>query len=309
MTIKKIKRIMYNEKINATSVAGENKNTGINTNVKVMIKNEVKIGTEVKKVAFVAENRSIDKNNVKKKIESFKKFGRNIVPLLYVNAADVENSNLIDAITKKTIEPKDYVNYIAALDGQHRYIAATELENSEDANGFTTDNLIWAKIEIPQGMSFVDVLVEVNNVTSKWKGADYIYGCVLKNPDDKSLFASRLNKLGVSAKTVNKYLFFSEKAQWARIMASKTDEEREKYYANADLERAKAIWTVVETFPDNVQTSSVIIDYIKDNGGVNHWNEELVSVSKLTDKQKAELVGLKNKKLTDKFLEIMKSVA
>lgn len=300
---------MYNEKINATSVAGENKNTGINTNVKVMIKNEVKIGTEVKKVAFVAENRSIDKNNVKKKIESFKKFGRNIVPLLYVNATDVENSNLIDAITKKTIEPKDYVNYIAALDGQHRYIAATELENSEDANGFTTDNLIWAKIEIPQGMSFVDVLVEVNNVTSKWKGADYISGCVLKNPDDKSLFASRLNKLGVSAKTVNKYLFFSEKAQWARIMASKTDEEREKYYANADLERAKAIWTVVETFPDNVQTSSVIIDYIKDNGGVNHWKEELVSVSKLTDKQKAELVGLKNKKLTDKFLEIMKSVA
>lgn len=300
---------MYNEKINATSVAGENKNTGINTNVKVMIKNEVIIGTEVKKVAFVAENRSIDKNNVKKKIESFKKFGRNIVPLLYVNAADVENSNLIDAITKKTIEPKDYVNYIAALDGQHRYIAATELENSEDANGFTTDNLIWAKIEIPQGMSFVDVLVEVNNVTSKWKGADYISGCVLKNPDDKSLFASRLNKLGVSAKTVNKYLFFSEKAQWARIMASKSDEEREKYYANADIERAKAIWTVVETFPDNVQTSSVIIDYIKDNGGVNHWKEELVSVSKLTDKQKAELVGLKNKKLTDKFLEIMKSVA
>ena len=300
---------MYNEKINATSVAGENKNTGINTNVKVMIKNEVKIGTEVKKVAFVAENRNIDKNNVKKKIASFKKFGRNIVPLLYVDAVDVANSNLIDAITKKTIEPKDYVNYIAALDGQHRYIAATELENSEDANGFTTDNLIWAKIEIPQGMSFVDVLVEVNNVTSKWKGADYISGCVLKNPDDKSLFASRLNKLGVSAKTVNKYLFFSEKAQWARIMASKTDEEREKYYANADIERAKAIWTVVETFPDNVQTSSVIIDYIKDNGGVNHWKEELVSVSKLTDKQKAELVGLKNKKLTDKFLEIMKSVA
>ena len=300
---------MNNEKINATTVAGENKNTGINTNVKVMIKNEVKIGTEVKKVAFVAENRSIDKNNVKKKIASFMKFGRNIVPLLYVDATDVAKSNLVDAITKETIDPKDYVNYIAALDGQHRYIAATELANSENANGFTTENLIWTKIEIPKGMSFVDVLVEVNNVTSKWKGADYISGCVLKNPDDKSLFASRLNKLGVSAKTVNKYLFFSEKAQWARIMASKSDEEREKYYANADLERAKAIWTVVETFPDNVQTSSVIIDYIKDNGGVNHWKEELVSVSKLTDKQKAELVGLKNKKLTDKFLEIMKSVA
>ena len=87
------------------------------------------------------------------------------------------------------------------------------------------------------------------------------------------------------------------------------DEEREKYYANANIERAKAIWAVVETFPDNVQTSSVIIDYIKDNGGVNHWKAELATVAKLTDKQKAELAGLKNKKLTDKFLEIMKSVA
>ena len=92
-------------------------------------------------------------------------------------------------------------------------------------------------------------------------------------------------------------------------MASKTDEDREKYYANADLERAKAIWAVVETFPDNVQTSSVIIDYIKDNGGVNHWKEELAIVSKLTEEQKSELAGLKNKKLTEKFLEIMKSVA
>lgn len=295
--------------IEATVVAGENKNVVINSIEKVMIKNEIKIDNKVKKVAFVAENRNIDKNNVKKKIASLKKFGRNIVPLLYVDAVDVANSNLVDAITKDPIEPKDYSEYIAALDGQHRYIAATELASSEDANGFTVDNLIWSKIEIPEGMTFADVLVEVNNVTSKWKGADYISGCVLKNPEEKSLFASQLNKLGVSAKTVNKYLFFSEKAQWARIMTAKTDEDREKYYANADLDRAKEIWAIVETFPENVQASSVIIDYIKENGGVNHWKDELAAVSKLTAKQKTELAGLKNKKLTDKFLEIMKSVA
>ena len=92
-------------------------------------------------------------------------------------------------------------------------------------------------------------------------------------------------------------------------MTAKTDEDREKYYANADLDRAKEIWAIVETFPENVQASSVIIDYIKENGGVNHWKDELAAVSKLTAKQKTELAGLKNKKLTDKFLEIMKSVA
>ena len=293
----------------ATVVASENKNQVINSNEKVMIKNEIKIGNEVKKVAFVAENRNIDKNNVKKKIASLKKFGRNIVPLLYVDAVDVANSNLVDAITKDPIEPKDYSEYIAALDGQHRYIAATELASSDDANGFTIDNLIWSKIEIPEGMTFADVLVEVNNVTSKWKGTDYISGCVLLNPDEISLFANQLNKDGVSAKTVNKYLFFSEKAQWARIMTAKTDEDREKYYANADLDRAKEIWAVVETFPENVQTSSVIIDYIKDNGGAIYWKQELNKVAKVSKKQKEELKGLKNKKLTEKFAEIMKSVA
>jgi hypothetical protein len=293
----------------ATVVAGESKNVVINSIEKVMIKNEIKIDNKVKKVAFVAENRNIDKNNVKKKIASLKKFGRNIVPLLYVDAVDVANSNLVDAITKDPIEPKDYSEYIAALDGQHRYIAATELASGDDANGFTIDNLIWSKIEIPEGMTFADVLVEVNNVTSKWKGTDYISGCVLLNPDEISLFANQLNKDGVSAKTVNKYLFFSEKAQWARIMTAKTDEDREKYYANADLDRAKEIWAIVETFPANVQTSSVIIDYIKDNGGVHHWKTELDAVSKITEKQKKELEGLKNKKLTDKFAEIMESVA
>jgi hypothetical protein len=295
--------------IEATVVAGENKNVVINSIEKVMIKNEIKIDNKVKKVAFVAENRNIDKNNVKKKIASLKKFGRNIVPLLYVDAVDVANSNLVDAITKDPIEQKDYKKYIAALDGQHRYIAATELASSEDANGFTIDNLIWSKIEIPQGMTFADVLVEVNNVTSKWKGTDYISGCVLLNPDEISLFANQLNKDGVSAKTVNKYLFFSEKAQWARIMTAKTDEDREKYYANADLERAKEIWAVVETFPENVKTSSVIIDYIKDNGGAIYWKQELNKVAKVSKKQKEELKGLKNKKLTEKFAEIMKSAA
>ena len=113
----------------------------------------------------------------------------------------------------------------------------------------------------------------------------------------------------MSAKTVNKYLFFSEKAQWARIMTAKTDEDREKYYANADLDRAKEIWAVVETFPENVQTSSVIIDYIKDNGGAIYWEHELNKVAKISKKQKEELKGLKNKKLTEKFAEIMKSVA
>ena len=59
---------------NATAVASENKNSVINANEKVMLKNEVKIGTEVKKVAFVDGNRAINENNVKKHVASLEKF-------------------------------------------------------------------------------------------------------------------------------------------------------------------------------------------------------------------------------------------
>ena len=84
----------------ATVVASENKNQVINTYEKVMIKNEIKIGNEVKKVAFVDGNRAINENNVKKHMTSLEKFGRNLVRLLYVDANDVEG---YDPLTKLKI--------------------------------------------------------------------------------------------------------------------------------------------------------------------------------------------------------------
>ena len=48
--------------------------------------NTIKIGTEVKKVAFVDGNRAINENNVEKHVKSLKEFGKNLVPLLYVDA-------------------------------------------------------------------------------------------------------------------------------------------------------------------------------------------------------------------------------
>ena len=44
-----------------------------------------------KKIAFVDGNRAINENNVEKHVESLKEFGKNLVPLLYVDAAEVGN--------------------------------------------------------------------------------------------------------------------------------------------------------------------------------------------------------------------------
>ena len=92
-----------------------------------------------KKIAFVDGNRAINKNNVKKHVESFKKFGKNLVPMLYVEATEIKGHTLYDADTGEVVAPEDYKNYWAVLDGQNRYKAAVELAASEDAKGFTLD--------------------------------------------------------------------------------------------------------------------------------------------------------------------------
>ena len=277
---------MNNEKINATTVAGENKNTGINTNVKVMIKNEVKIGTEVKKVAFVDGNRAINENNVKKHAASLEKFGRNLVRLLYVDANDVEGYDIHDADTDEIVEKENYGDYIVILDGQHRFKAAMRLAADENKD-FSLDSLRWDKVEL-DGHSFQDVLIEVNTRTQPWKGSDYISGCVLNNPQNEiALFAKEVTSKGASAKTVNKYIFFEDKFSWANAMKD------EEVLNKADLQRAKEIWKVVITFPESIVKKSLVIDRIKDKGGKGYWKQELDKVVKLTDEQKKTLGDIK----------------
>lgn len=271
---------------NATAVASENKNSVINANEKVMLKNEVKIGTEVKKVAFVDGNRAINENNVKKHVASLEKFGRNLVRLLYVDANDVEGYDIHDAVTDEIVEKNNYSEYIVVLDGQHRFKAAMRLAGDETKN-FTLDNLRWDKVEL-DGHSFQDVLIEVNTRTQPWKGSDYISGCVLNNPQNEiALFAKEVTSKGASAKTVNKYIFFEDKFSWANAMKD------EEVLNKADLQRAKEIWKVVRTFPDTIVKKSLVIDRIKEKGGKGYWKQELDKIVKLTAEQKKTLGDIK----------------
>ena len=256
---------------------------------------EIKIETEVKKVAFVDGNRAINPNNVAKHVESLKEFGKNLVPLLYVDALEIQDRNLYDAVSGKQVLQEEYANYIVVLDGQHRYMAAWELANSEQAEGFTLDALKWRKVEL-NGKSFEDILIEVNTRTQPWKGADYINGCILHDPKNEVLrFAKDLTDKGISAKTVNKYLFFNDRMSWAAVMS---DSSKMK---EADIERAKAIWNEVTKFPQKIKTRSTIIDYIIDKGGKNHWQEELEKVKKLTSRQRTSLDSVKVAELKKKF--------
>ena len=255
-----------------------------------------------KKIAFVDGNRAINENNVEKHVESLKEFGKNLVPLLYVDATEVGNRKIFDAITDEEVKPEQYGDYNVVLDGQHRFKAALRLADSDEANGFTLDNLKWEKVDL-NGKSFEDILIEVNTRTQPWKGADYINGCILHEPDNEVFrFAKELTDLGISAKTVNKYLFFDDRMSWAAVMS---DSSKLK---DADLVRAKEIWSVVKKFPERIRKRSTIIDYVKDTGGKAHWQVELDKIKALTDRQRKSFESTPVAKLKEKLEKMLSAI-
>ena len=226
-----------------------------------------------------------------------RKCGGNLLPLLYIEAAEVGERTIKDADTGEIVAAEDYPNYWVVVDGQHRYRAAKELADEEE--NFTLDNLKWQKVQ-PNGKTIEEVLIEVNTRTQPWRGADYIGGCILEHPNKEAVkFAKELTDMKVSAKTVNKYLFFKDKFKWSVAMTDIATVQ------GADVERAKAIWEVVKTFPEKMVKKSIIIDYIIDKGGEKHWQEELDAVKKITNEQKETL---KNTKVGDLKAEFEKMI-
>jgi hypothetical protein len=181
-------------------------------------------------------------------------------------------------------------------------MAALQLTNSEDKKGFTLDNLLWQKVNL-DGKSFQNVLIEVNTRTQPWKGSDYIGGCFLNAPDNEvAQFAKSLTDQGISSKTVNKYIFLNGRFSWSAAMKDTTELDK------ADINRAKSIWKVVETFPDKIKKRSVIIDYIIEAGGRNHWKEELKRIRAISDKDKNSLSDERVKDLSEAFKRIIDAV-
>lgn len=232
-------------------------------------------------VAFFEANRNINPNNVKSHKKSLKECG-NLTPLTYIkaDAEQMKDKKIVDATDGSEVAEDQLTNYIVVVDGQHRYKAARELE--EEGN-FDMDALTWSEVNVPEGKTVEDVLVEINSVGQKWKGNDYVAGYALRhNGNEIVCFAKELADEGVTSKTINKYLFFNEKFSWAN-----PDEEKLK---KANLARAKQIWNVVKTFPKNVKTKSCIIDDIIAEG---NWNATLDKVKGITDEDKEKLGKIK----------------
>lgn len=107
-------------------------------------------------VAFLEGNRKINPRNVKKMKDSLKKFGQNILPMVYVKADDarLNGRKLKDAIDGTDIAEGDRANYIVVIDGQHRFIAAAKMEEG----GFDTSKLFWGQFDLVCNMTIEEAL-------------------------------------------------------------------------------------------------------------------------------------------------------
>lgn len=246
------------------------------------------------KVAFFVGNRVINTNNVKKHKESLLEYGKNLIALTYIKGDDdaLKGKMIVDAVDGTKIPEESKAQYVVVVDGQHRFLAAKELA---DENKFELANLVWDEVVIPEGKTVEDVLTEINTVGQKWRGTDHIAGYALRHPEDETVkFAQSLGNNGLSSKTINKYLFFNDRFNWGKV--------NEEDLKGANVERAKKIWEVVETFPKKVKQSSLIIDYIISSG---QWVEVLDKVAAITEEDKKTMDKTSIKENKEKFVALM----
>lgn len=176
-----------------------------------------------KKVAFIKGNRLVNNKNVKSKKVSFLKFGMNLIPLMYVSGekAIADGCTLIDAKTGAEIDAEHAREYIAIVDGQHRFTAAVEAELSED-------NLYL--FECYNNANTKELVASTNIDSNPWDGRDYAYSAVMFNQDSKlAQIANELAELGYAISTIGLILYFKSgkfgKKDLSNIMQGKDARE------------------------------------------------------------------------------------
>jgi hypothetical protein len=179
----------------------------------VQISTLKELESEGKKVAFIKGNRETSRKNIKQKEESFDRFETNIIPLMYVsgNKAIEDGCSLIDLDTKEEIVD-DAANYIAIIDGQHRYTAAKQKE---------LDHSKLYLFESYCDKNTKELLAAANTDTCTWNTANYANAAQLFNPSNQlAKFINKLAELKYPISTIGLILYF-DKGKLTRSNLSK----------------------------------------------------------------------------------------
>lgn len=165
-----------------------------------------KILAEKKQVAFIKGNRSINQKNVSEKELSFGKDRGNMIPLMYVSGEKaIEDGCTLMLPDGTTVKEKEASNFIAIIDGQHRYTAAMNKQISSDKI-MLFENYTDAKTK--------ELIADCNTASKTWTSNEWINGAFLAYPDNEVVkFAEDLNVIenSYSLSTISLILYHNKR--------------------------------------------------------------------------------------------------
>lgn len=127
-----------------------------------------------KKVAKLVNNRNIETKAVKEKANSLN--GKlQLIPAVVVDAIKAINEGLaiVDFESGEAIPTNELQNYVALVDGNHRYQAHLNLLKAADAGKSQYAGEFWVMYPLNDKLTVVEMLTELNIATNPWKGGDY----------------------------------------------------------------------------------------------------------------------------------------
>lgn len=239
-----------------------------------------------KEVAFVANNRNLNKANLKSICKTYQQFHTNISPIIYVygEKAQKEGLKLTDAITGKTVD--NAADYIVIIDGQHRFIASrktitvskTGAELLRDATEptVTDDRLMFMECGIDAPISII--LGAANYAAKTWQTNDYLVGASMDSTDEATKLAGELVKREFKASTIS--LIMYGKADKLKSADLKRAYEDKALNPNGlDLDRAKEFLDIVsKQFKDSIIKKRYLIQAALevDNDKLRNLTEEQI---------------------------------
>lgn len=243
-----------------------------------------------KKVAFISGNRRTSAKNIKQKEQSFNEFGMNLTPLIYVEGEKVVSDgkgklHLFDPSTKEEIKDEDASNYIALIDGQHRYTAA--LNSSLDHR-----NIILMKDY--SGVDTMRLIASLNNDVCTWSQSEWAQGAYMSNPNNEvAQFAHELFDKGFKATTIGLILCLQKGKIGNKTFSAIMNGEDVQF--EYDIERAKAfLHTASKKFEDSFIKKRYLIDVVSSLCAGRDYTIVLDAVDKLSAREVSAINGAKS---------------
>lgn len=250
-----------------------------------------------KKIAFIKGNRVVNNKNVKSKQTSFEKYKMNLIPLMYVSGEKAVSDGciLVDAKTDEEVSSENAGEYIAIVDGQHRYTAAMEAELGDES---------LFLFECYSDANTKELIASTNIDSNPWDGKDYAHSAVMLNPENKlAQMTNRMAKAGFPLSTIGLILYFAGgklgKKELSNIIQGK--EAKEGYdFDRAEYFLAKAHRKFDDSFIGKKYLISAVIELSLKKG----YEKVCDVIPKLSDNQVKRILDAKS----DDKIGIIKTV-